>query len=115
MLEKPEIENEKIIHCLDAEYGLIVDQIDFLPIGADQNTAAYRVVTNDELVYYLKLRSGEFNEASVAVPNYLYKLGIKQIIPPLSAKTGELYACLESIRVILYPFVDGLNLSLIHI
>lgn len=109
MLEKPEIENEKIIHCLDAEYGLIVDQIDFLPIGADQNTAAYRVVTNDELVYYLKLRSGEFKEASVAVPNYLNKLGIKQIIPPLTAKTGELYACLESFRVILYPFVDGLN------
>ena len=44
MLEKPNFPDEKIIACLQAEYGLKVAQITFLPLGADTNTAVYRAV-----------------------------------------------------------------------
>jgi spectinomycin phosphotransferase len=109
MPEKPELEDEKIINCLKIEYGLSVEKIAFLPLGADLNTAVYRVVTNDETVYFLKLRRGEFDEASVAVPKYLSDLGIKQIIPSLATQTGRLWASLAPFNVILYPFVEGHN------
>ena len=88
MLEKPELEDEIIISRIKAEYGLRVEKIDFLPLGADLNTAVYRLVTNEKKVYFLKLRRGEFNEASVMVPKYLSGLGIKQIIPPITTKQG---------------------------
>ena len=109
MLEKPELEDEKIINCLRDEYGLSVEKLSFLPLGADLNTAVYRVAANEETVYFLKLRRGEFDEATVKVPKYLSDLGIKQIIPPLTTQTGQLWAILALFKVILYPFVEGQN------
>ena len=109
MLEKPELEDEKIINCLQDEYGLSVEKLSFLPLGADLNTAVYRVEADDETVYFLKLRRGEFDEAAVKVPKYLSDLGIKQIIPPLTTQTGQLWASLAPFKVILYPFVEGHN------
>ena len=50
MLEKPDLPDEKIIACLQAEYGLRVATIAFLPLGADLNTAVYRVVADDGTV-----------------------------------------------------------------
>ena len=109
MLEKPELEDEKIINCLRNEFGLRVEKLSFLPLGADLNTAVYRVVTNDKMAYFVKLRKGNFKEASVTVPNFLSDLGIKQIIPSLKTQTGQLWANLNSFKVILYPFVEGHN------
>ena len=109
MLEKPDLKDEEIINCLENEYGLSVGEIAFLPLGADMNTAVYRVITHDEMDYFVKLRRGEFNEASVAVPNFLSELGIKQIIPSLKTRTGQLWANLSPFKVILYPFVKGRN------
>ena len=42
MLEKPDLQDEKIIACLQDEYGLLVVQVAFLPLGADRDTAVYR-------------------------------------------------------------------------
>jgi len=109
MLEKPELKDEKIINCLKNEYGISVKKITFLPLGADLNTAVYRVVANDETVYFLKLRRGEFDEAAVVVPKYLSDLGIKQIIPSLTTQTGQLWASLTPFKAILYPYVEGHN------
>lgn len=107
MLEKPEIKDETIINCLQHEYGLSVETITFLPLGADLNTAVYRAVTTDQTAYFVKLRRGEFTEASVTVPNFLSELGIKQVIPARATQTGQLWADLHPFKVILYPFVEG--------
>lgn len=107
MLKKPELKDEKIISCLRDEYGLSVEKISFLPLGADTNTSVYRAVTKDETNYFVKLKQGDFNEASVAIPNFLSDLGIKQIIRSLTTQTGQLWANLNPFRVILYPFVEG--------
>jgi spectinomycin phosphotransferase len=87
MLIKPDLKDEEIIACLRDAYGLTIDKVLFLPLGADFNTAVYRVTTNNGSDYFLKLRGGEFLEASVSVPKYLVDLGIKQVIPPLATKT----------------------------
>ena len=107
MLEKPNLQDEHIVACLRNEFGLHVVQISFLPLRADLNTAVYRAVTEDNREYFVKLRNGVFDETSVALPKFLSKQGIEQIIAPLATKTGDLWAELGAFKVILYPFVAG--------
>jgi spectinomycin phosphotransferase len=109
MLTKPNINDEEIIACLQDAYRLNVAKISFLPIGADFNTAVYRVIAISGENYFLKLRSGKFLEASVSVPKYLADLGIKQVIPPILTKTAQLCSSLASFQAILYPYVNGRN------
>jgi spectinomycin phosphotransferase len=107
MLKKTELKDEQIIGCLRDEYGLSIEKISFLPLGADRNTSVYRVVTKAEMNYFVKLKKGDFNEASISIPNFLSALGIKQVIPALTTQTGQLWANLNPFKVILYPFMEG--------
>jgi spectinomycin phosphotransferase len=109
MLEKPDIQDETIIACLQADFELRIRQLAFLPLGGDLCSAVYRALAQDETVYFVKLRCSDFDEVSVALPKYLSDLGIAQIIPPLVSKTGRLWAGLASYHLILYPFIDGIN------
>jgi spectinomycin phosphotransferase len=107
MLEKPPITDDKIIHCLQSAYGLHLERLDFLPLGADLNTAVFRAAAKDGAQYFVKLRGGPFALASVMVPKFLSDQGLRQIIPPLPARTGQLWAELAPYKVILYPYVEG--------
>lgn len=109
MLEKPDLPDEKIIACLWNEYGRRVAHISFLALGADRDTAVYRGVADDETPYFIKLRRGNFDETSVALPKFLCDQGVAQIIAPLTTKTGQLRAELDDDKLILYPFVEGHN------
>lgn len=109
MLEKPDLEDIKIIQCLQDEYGLRIVQVVFLPLGADVNSAVYKVISDDETPYFLKLRSGNFNDISVTLPHFLHEQGVAQIIPPIPAKTYQLWTTLEGFNLILYPFIEGKN------
>ena len=91
MLERPDLQDDQLAACLQHEYGLRVSQIAFLPLGADRDTAVYRVVADD------------------ATPYFLRDQGIAQIIAPLSTKSGQLWANLGTFKTILYPFVEGRN------
>jgi spectinomycin phosphotransferase len=93
---------------VQAEYGLPVAQVAFLPLGADGNTAVYRIVTPDDATsYFLKLRRGNFEEISVTIPKFLSDQGIRQVITPLATQAGQLWANLDAFKVMLYPFVAG--------
>jgi spectinomycin phosphotransferase len=109
MLTKPNLKDKEIIACLRDSYGIDVATIAFLPLGADFNTAVYRITTSNQTDYFLKLRRGEFLEASVSVPKYLADFGIKQVIPPLATKTGQLWTGLASFKAILYPYIEVCN------
>jgi len=109
VLEKPEIAENDIRSCLEAGFGLPVETITFLPLGADQGTAVYRVLASDGRLYFLKLRHGDVNRASVEVPQYLYQQGMRQVIPSLKTVDGQLWASLGKFKAILYPFFDGKN------
>jgi spectinomycin phosphotransferase len=109
MLEKPDLQDQLIISGLQEAYGLRVAQVTFLPLGADVNTAVYRLVTQVETAYFLKLRKGAFDETTVAVPQFLKAQGIRSIIAPLKTTTGQLWASLNAYKMILYPFIQGKN------
>jgi len=109
MLEKPDLQDQLIISRLQDEYGLHVNQLTFLPLGADVNTAVFRVVTEDEKAYFLKLRKGDFDEITVAVPQFLKAQGIQSIIAPRETRAQQRWASLDDFKLILYPFIEGQN------
>lgn len=107
MLERPPIEDERIVACLRQAYDLIIGELTFLPLGADTETAVYRAVARDATPYFVKLRSGAFDESAVVVPRFLSDLGIRAIIAPLPTTAGRLWAEVGAYRLILYPFVES--------
>ena len=109
MLEPPNVQDEQIVACLREQYGLSIVEVEFLPLGADANTAVYRVVAADQTPYFLKLRSGVFDELSVTLPRFLHDQGIPQIIAPLAALSGQLWGNLDGFKVLLSPFINGQN------
>lgn len=110
MLEKPDLADERIAACLRDEYGLAVRDIAFLPLGADANTAVYRVA-DDASTYFLKLRSGVFDATTVAVPRLLHEQGNPHIINPIDTRDGRLWTRLEEYAVTLFPLVAGRGLT----
>jgi spectinomycin phosphotransferase len=108
MLEKPAISDASIIQCLFDRYNVTVRRLDFLPLGADRNTAVYRAESADG-DYFVNLRSGSFDETTVLVPKLLHDGGIRQVIPPLAGKSGALWTPLEDFQMILYPYIEGEN------
>jgi spectinomycin phosphotransferase len=106
MLEKPDITDELIIARLREDYDLHVANIIFLPLGADEGSAVYRVTTDDGTAYFLKLRK-YFDEIIVTVPLFLKSQGIQEIIVPLDTKSKRFWADFGDYKMILYPFIEG--------
>lgn len=107
MLDKPDLPEESLVSALYDAYGLPIAQIAFLPLGADRHTAVYRALAGSGTAYFVKLRSGVFDEASVTLRRFLSDQGIAHIIAPLATKTGHLWTDLDAFKLILYPFVEG--------
>lgn len=107
MLEKPNLSDDGLVACLRDAYDLRVAQLDFLPLGADVNSAVYRAVSTDGSAFFVKLRCGPFDELSAAIPGFLGEQGIASIIAPRRAAGGALWCRLEPYTVTVYPFVSA--------
>jgi spectinomycin phosphotransferase len=108
MLEKPDLQDAMLVEWLLDHHGLQVVELHFLPTNY-QNTAAYHVLATDAHPFFLKLRLGPFEEASVALPVFLREQGMQAIIAPLADRAGGYWDYLDDYNVILYPFIDGSN------
>ena len=106
VLEKPDFPDSEIVDCLRDEYGLQVVQVAFLPLGADVNTAVYRVA-DYATPYFVKLRRGVFDETTVVVPKLLHEQDVRQVIPPLATRSGQLWATVGDFKLTVSPFVEG--------
>lgn len=107
MHEKPDLPDEQLVEYLWHDYDLPVKQVEFLPTGADVNTAVYRAVAMDGTAYFVKLRSGKFDELTLFVPHLLQELGVPHLIVPLETEDGKYWARLGRFAVTVYPFVEG--------
>lgn len=121
MLEPPPIPPALLLDRLRTEYNLSPTRVTFLPIGADVNTAVYRVDVPSCAPCFLKLRKGPFDPISVEVPRLLAERGAASfraasfradalraaIIAPLETRAGGLWGSLDPYKMILYPFVEG--------
>ncbi len=109
MLTRPEIGDETIVTCLRDHFGLRIIHVAFLPIGADVNSAAFRVTARDGAPYFLKLRRENFREIAVALPTFLRRHGIRRVMAPLATPTNQLWVHACGFSWILYPYFDGSN------
>ncbi len=109
MLTPPALSDGRIVACLQDHYGLRIRRVTFLPLGADVNSAVYRVDADDGTPYFLKLRSGDFDEVAVAVPAWLHAQGIRSVMAPIATKTHRLWVNADGFDWILYPFIAGTN------
>lgn len=108
MLQEPDVPEETIASCLRAEYGLTVTAIAFLALGADADTAVYRIAADHDSVYFLKLRRrGAFAASTVEIPYLLHQQGIAPVIAPVATTNGQLWTLVERFAVVLYPFIEG--------
>ncbi|MBC8076099.1 MAG: aminoglycoside phosphotransferase family protein, partial [Chloroflexales bacterium] len=79
MREKPPIADEQLIASVSDNYGIIASSIQFLPLGADSFAWVYRVEGSDGAAYFLKLRQGALNQASLLVPRFLRASGVANV------------------------------------
>ncbi len=107
MIEKPELDEEKIIMALNQNYLIQVKTLEFLPVGNDASAFSYRVETRNENVYFLKIKKNFSNFAVLYIPQFLKDAGIEQVITPLRTKTKKLMAEMDGLGLILYPFITG--------
>jgi spectinomycin phosphotransferase len=105
--DEPELDLDTITACLDARYDLRVSSISFLPLGYDLNAAVYKVVAEDEVAYFLKIRFGPVDESGLIVPWALAERGIHNVLAPLQTRSGELWCSCEGCSLVLYPFIAG--------
>lgn len=107
MLEKHPLSDLLIISSLNANYGIQVATLTFLPLGADMNASVYRADTVDQKSYFIKLKHGHHHDISVEIVGLLHNAGIQQIIPPVKTIRGKPTQSIADFTLIVYPFVNG--------
>ena len=108
MLDPPDLSEDVIIAALRADYGVVASLV-FLPIGCDSSAWAYRAQTADGATYFLKVRKGIANRASLIVPRYLHDHGVTNVVAPIPTLAQTLWAEVGEFALILYPFIDGVT------
>lgn len=108
MRERPtDLTDDSLRACLHDQYGLTITQFAFLSLGHDSSAWKYRAQAADGRAYFLKVRAGVANVASLLVPRALRDGGVARIVAPLPTVAGTLWAVAGDYTAILYPFVAG--------
>ena len=107
MIEKPILQDEKIVACLGENYGIAVSRIEFLQLGNDSSAWVYRVIARDGKDYFLKVRRGGVDVPGVLIPRFLFEQGIEQVVAAIPTKTQQVWQPLEEFVLLLYPFIKG--------
>jgi spectinomycin phosphotransferase len=106
VLEPPtDLSTDSLRDCLRHEYGLPIDSLTFLPLGRDAGAWAYRAEA-EESKYFVKVRRELVNRAGLLVPRYLADQGVRDLVAPLPARRGELFARVGSYFVLAYDYVS---------
>lgn len=108
MREPPAVATAELVHALQQNYDLSVQEVFFLPLGNDAATSVYRASTVDGTPLFLKLRAaGGFSLPSLFVPDWLRRTGIERVPAPLRTNSGELWVGLHDFALAVYPFLEG--------
>jgi spectinomycin phosphotransferase len=106
MLEPPhDLTADAIARALETGYGIRVAEVDFLPIGNDPASWAYRVGTASGRDWFLKVRAGAMPGA--VVPALLHRQGVPNVLAPLPASSGAPAVALGRFTLALYPMLDA--------
>jgi spectinomycin phosphotransferase len=106
MIDQP-LSDQRIIDCLNTNYGIKVTRLTILPVGADMNASVYKAEALDQSSYFIKLKRGHHHDVSATIITLLHDAGIQQIIPPIKTTLGQSIQYIDDFTLIVSPFVDG--------
>lgn len=109
MKEKPTLLDQRIIDCLNENFGIKVTTLAFLPWGADNNAWVYKATASDQASYFIKLKRDHHLELSATLTRLMFDAGISQIIPPLYTNQGHATQFIDDFSLTVYPFIEGEN------
>jgi spectinomycin phosphotransferase len=109
MREQPNIPQEHLRACLQEQYDIYPDTLEYLPRGHDYSAGVYRVVSMQGIAYLLKATARPLYEPGLLVPRYLRDQGITSVVAPMPTRSGALWTKLEDWTVIVYPWIDGVS------
>jgi spectinomycin phosphotransferase len=107
VLERPDIADDDLVNLLTQSWQIDVNELRFLPLGADVNTAVFMADSTAGKRYFVKLRSGQPDIAAVRVPAFLHQSGMQTVIEPAETMDGQLWERFYGYMVTVQPFVDG--------
>lgn len=87
-------------------WGLGLERLEFLPLGADAASWVYRGESGAGPLL-VKLRGGPLNLAGLALPRALADAGLPGIVAPIAAGDGRLWRPVADASLMIYPFVSG--------
>jgi hypothetical protein len=97
-----------LMEIIKKEYGLSIYLVEKLNIGFDQHTAIYKLFSKTDEIYFLKTRSGNFNELCITVPFWMStKFNLPHLIDPIKTIKNKLFVKILSCRLMLFSFIDG--------
>jgi spectinomycin phosphotransferase len=107
--EQPDIPEEHLRACLQEQYDIYPDTLEYLPRGHDYSAGVYRVVSEQGTAYLLKATARPLYEPGLLVPRYLRDQGITSVVAPMPTKNNTLWSKLAEWTVIVYPWIDGVS------
>lgn len=106
MLQRPALSDAEIAGALQMHSGIQAGAIQFLPVGNDVHSFAFRVIAANGAAYFLKARRGEVNLPALVIPRFVQAHGVPAVAP-LMTQVGKLWMDAGDFKLILYPFIDG--------
>ena len=107
MIEKKFLPEERIMNCLEANYGIKDAVLTHLPLGADMNALIYKAKASSKLSYFVKIKMGHHHDISIDIVEFLHNAGLKEIIAPVQTNQGHSTLLVDDFTVIVYPFIEG--------
>jgi Ser/Thr protein kinase RdoA (MazF antagonist) len=114
MKYEPAIDRLRLIEAVRSSYGLVVEEISFVPVG--YVAAAYAVQCADRAHYFLKLwpdtRAGRDGAARLSsylpLTGALVERGLYPRVPyPIPARDGRLWSSFDGVPFVLFPHLAG--------
>ena len=108
MIENSPISNQRIIDCLQNNYGIEIATLTPLLLGADMNASVYKAEAPDKSAYFVKLKKrGQSHDISALVTELLHDAGIQQIIPIIKIIRGQSTQPIDDFTLVVFPFIEG--------
>jgi len=106
VLEGARLDEAQLVRSVAREWDVHVDGLGFIPAGQDSYAWAYEVHGRPAR-FFLKVRLGPIDPATVLVPSYLRDRGLRSVVAPIPTASGAPWHELGDYRLLLYPFVAG--------
>ena len=100
------LSQQTIVSILKEQYGIALDSLLFLPIGADLNAAVYKAEAQGKS-YFIKVKRDYNYDISLTITLLLDASGVKQVILPIRTANCEPAVSIENLSLIVYPFIEG--------